>query len=169
MKSKTMVWALIGVCSVVSLTSCGKKEEVPDVDMSAFETPAGFQWEGTYMDANSTTTLSITKDGRKKYTCVINTSDEDITHIDSYEFTAEEADVGLAYKNGTHTVYNLPDFENDPTGLVDVSEAYTDGTGSIYYLDENLYWIDDVNDAGREYVFRPLEESDVSEEESSEN
>lgn len=162
MKNKVLIIALLCILIISSLSSCKKKEEV-NVDLSDFQPPANYQWEGNYLDEDGTTTLVIEKINKKKYHCVINVSDEEITHMDTYEFTAVKDDIGLSYENGVHTTFDLPDFESDPDGAVETAEVYTDGTGSINYLNEHLYWMDNKNSAGSDFAFTKIEESDQEE------
>lgn len=164
---KKQNWMLIGlsVLLVMMFSSCKKTDET-EVDMSAFEPPADFVWEGNYMDEDGTTTLVIEKAGGKKYHCVINVTDEDVTHIDTYEFTAVKEDVGLTYENGLHTTFDIPDYESDPQASVTTEEVYSDGTGKLYYLKDHVYWLDDKNDAGSEFAFQKVTESDSTDDEN---
>lgn len=161
MKKRFATGTLIGTLLftvLFSFSACGKSDKADEV-LKDFEPPFNYKWEGHYVDEDETTTLVIEKKSGKKYQCVISTTDESVTHIDTYEFTAEKKDYGLVYENGVHTTYDIPDFENTPDASVETSEVYSDGTGSIYYLDEHLYWLDDKNDAGSEYVFSKVVES----------
>lgn len=126
-------------------------------DMSAFEPPSDFEWDGSYIDETSgLVMMDIMKDGRK-YRCTINVPDAGITHISSYTFTAKKGDLGLSYEDGTYGTYDLPDFEKNPDAEVSYDEVYTDGSGSIYYLNDRLYWIDDKNDAGAGMAFKRID------------
>ena len=169
-KTRFKIGILLSFLLVLGLTGCKQTEE--DSVLSDFKPPSDFEWEGSYMDADGTTTLVIEKKSGKKYSCTINVSDEEITHIDTYEFTAEEGEHGLSYEDGVHTTYNIPDYEENPDASVETSEVYTDGTGTIYYLDGNLYWLDNMNDAGDGYTFEKVEdteETDSSESEETES
>ena len=157
MKHKILFITFLCILIISSFSSCKKSDDV-NVDLSDFKAPADYQWEGNYIDEDGTTTLVIEKISNKKYHCIINISDEEITHMDTYEFTAIKDDLGLSYEDGVHTTFNLPDFENDPAGAVETDEVYTDGTGSINYLNECLYWMDNKNSAGSDFAFKKVEE-----------
>ena len=135
--------------------------------MSVFQTPKDFVWEGSYMDdEEGLAVLTIAKDekNKKKYKCTVNVPDENITHIDTYEFTAVSGkDAGLSYDDGVRTTYEIPDFEKNPDAHVSSTVAYEDGTGEIYYLNGRLYWIDDKDDSGSGLAFSRQEEAAVEE------
>ena len=159
-KRKALGWCMF-FCIMVFVIGCGKKNEV-DVDLSAFETPVGFEWAGTYIDdVKGIAVLNIEKDGNQ-YSCMITVPTEDVSHIDSYQFTAKlsKEAAGLAYTDGTMTTMDLPDFTKNPDGEIMTAEVYTDGSGVICYLDGFLYWIDDKEDAGKLFAFRALDETE---------
>lgn len=156
--------AILIVGMILSLTGCSKKSSA-DLDLSSFETPDGFEWAGEYMDDTyGQAVLSITEDG-KKYSCMISVPNKDLSHIDTYQFTAEvsEDGMGLAYTGGTMTSMDLPDFSKNPDAEMVTTDVYSDGSGAIYYLDGYLYWLDDVNEAGNGLSFRRLSDTDSSE------
>jgi len=158
------VLVLGGVGLLLPLTGCGKKAST-DLDLSSFETPDGFEWTGEYMDDTyGQAVLNITEDG-KKYSCMISVPNKDLSHIDTYQFTAEvsEDGMGLAYTGGSMTSMDLPDFAKNPDAEMITTDVYSDGSGAIYYLDGYLYWLDDVNEAGNGLSFRRLSEDGSSE------
>ncbi len=154
-KKRIVVGALLCALMMLPLTACNQNK---DSDLSDFKTPVGYKWEGSYVEENGTTTMVIEKKSGKKYNCTVNITDEEITHMDTYEFTAVKDDYGLTYEDGVHTTYEIPDYEKDPEASVTTNEVYKNGTGSIYYLDGYVYWIDDVNNAGTDYAFKKTEE-----------
>lgn len=163
MKKLRIILMVCVLCTVGLMTGCGKKDSM-DVDLSAFETPDGFEWEGIYIDdREGQAVLSIEQDG-KQYTCMISVPNSDVSHIDTYQFSAGASDdgMGLAYTDGSMTSMDLPDFAKNPDGEIMTSEVYSDGTGAIYYLDGYLQWLDDVNNAGGLYAFRKLDESETA-------
>ena len=166
---KKLYLLTICILSAAALCACGqtKKDELkPEADLTAFETPKDFEWEGSYMDdEEGLAVLVIEKDG-KKYKCTVNVPDENITYIDTYEFTASEGDVGLSYKDGVRTTFEIPDYKKDPDAHVASTEAYNDGTGEIYYLNGRLYWIDDKDDSGSGFAFSRQEDVEVNNDES---
>lgn len=149
-RKKITAGVLLCILMMLSITSCKDKT---DADLSAFQPPVNYKWEGNYVDENGTATLVIEKKSGKKYACTINVTDEEMTHIDTYEFTAVKDDYGLSYEDGVHTSYDIPDYETDPDASVTSDEVYTNGTGSIYYLEEYVYWLDEKSDAGSEFAF----------------
>lgn len=156
-KKKLITGILFSLLLAFSFTGCKEKESET---LNDFKPPVSFKWEGNYVDEEGTTTLTIEKKGGKSYACTVNVVDEEITHIDTYEFTATEDDYGLSYEDGVHTSFEIPDYEKDPEASTVATETYTDGTGSIYYLEDRLYWSDDKNDAGNGFVFQKVEESE---------
>lgn len=148
---------VILVSACLFLGACGFDTRV-NVSMSDFEPPKGFQWEGTYVDETTgQVTLNIEK-GVMGYECQIDSVDSSMSHIESFIFTANEDSIkALAYKDGVRRSFDIPDFETNPKGEIIDEEIYTDGTGCLYYLDGKLYWIDDVEDYGKNYVFAKQE------------
>ena len=150
--------------SVALLSACQKNKpaEPTEADLVPFTPPADFEWEGSYLDrVNDLAVLTIEKDGNA-YNCTVSVPDQAITHIESYEFKASAASdgLGLSYTGGVRTSYLLPS-EDKPDAGVTTQEVYTDGTGRIYYLDGEVYWMDDKDNAGNTFIFEKVEaESD---------
>ncbi len=154
-------WVLLLLSGMLLLSAgCGKKQEqAKDVDLTVFQAPADFVWEGSYIDKRGgLAVLTIEKEKNGGYSASVGVPAEDMSYIRSYEFTlnTSEDGVGLAYTNGTLTTYYLPG-EDQPDLSVTTQENYTDGTGSLYYLDGNLYWIDDKDNAGEMLAFAKSE------------
>ena len=150
--NRYIILALICIfCS--TMIGCGLKSRV-NVSMSDFDTPDSFQWEGTYVDETTgQVTLTIEK-GVMGYECQVNSVDSSMSHLECFQFTAKEDNTkALAYTDGVRSSFDIPDFETNPEGETINEEIYTDGTGCIYYLDGKVYWIDDVDDYGKNYVF----------------
>lgn len=148
------------------LSACGKKtQEEPAVDMAPFTPPTDFKWEGSYIDSvNELAVLTVELDS-SGYLCSISIPDEAITHIDSYTFHAAPAQdgLGLEYTAGSHTSYQLPADDKIDQGVT-TTDVYSDGTGRIYYLDGNVFWLDEKDNKGVGFIFeRVEEESAVSE------
>ena len=136
---------------------CGKSSVVGN--MSDFQVPAGFVWEGSYAtsDDNGQASLTIEK-GVMGYDCAITTSDNSFSNIESFEFTSKEDESnGLSYTDGKRSYFEIPDFEKNPEASVINEEIYSDGTGCLYYLGGKLYWVDDKDDYGKNLVFEKLE------------
>ena len=162
---KRISFLAIGILLAVFMCSCGhaKDEELKtEADLSAFQAPKDFEWEGSYMDdEEGLAVLSIEKDG-EQYKCTVNIPDENITYIDTYEFTAsDKGGVGLSYKNGIRTTFEIPDYKKNPDAHVTSEVSYKDGTGEIYYLNGRLYWIDDKDDSGSGLAFSRQEEEEA--------
>ncbi len=148
-KIATLVLVITLLAAVFA--GCGNKTSEEN-DTSAFQTPEDFEWEGSYIDEEGgMAVLTISKSG-KKYECIIDVPDKDVTHIDSYTFTAVEDDAGLIYEDCICTSFDIPDYEDEEDVLVS-DEVYTNGTGSLYYVDGYVYWLDDENNAGENFVF----------------
>lgn len=160
-KYKRPVFILTAMIMITLLSACQNNQGAPSLeDMAPFTPPTDFQWEGTYIDSvNELAVLSIEL-ANNGYLCTISVPDKDITNIRSYEFTAKPAEdgLGLEYTEGIHTSYLLPSTENMANGVT-TTEVYTDGTGRIYYLDGNVFWLDEKENAGSSFIFeRVLEE-----------
>lgn len=142
------------------LSACGKKtQEEPVVDMVPFTPPADFKWEGNYIDSvNELAVLTIELDSTG-YMCYVNSPDPGITHIDNYSFHAVPAEdgLGLIYTAGTHTAYELPSGDADTSGVT-TTEIYSDGTGRIYYLDGEVFWLDEKDNNGSAFIFERVED-----------
>lgn len=155
------------VLALTLLSGCGKKTDT-NVDLSDFTPPKDFVWEGSYVDAvEGRAVLTITKNGTK-YLCSIGVPSSDMSHIDSYTFTAKKSKdtQGLEYKSGVHTSFDLPDISQNTAGEgedLTTREIYTDGTGAVYYLEDALYWIDDKENAGEVFSFVKQTEEDGEE------
>ncbi len=165
MKKKGWVCLLLAALMLFP-AGCGfqKKEEARDVNLSVFQAPSDFVWEGSYIDSRGgLAVLTIEKEQKGGYSASVGVPSEDMSYIRTYEFTLNTADdgVGMSYSNGTLTTYYLPGDDN-PEASVTTQENYQNGTGSIYYLEGNLYWIDDVDNAGEMFAFAKSE--GVSEE-----
>ena len=63
-KTRFKIGILLSVLLVLGLTGCKQTEE--DSVLSDFKPPSDFEWEGSYMDADGTTTLVIEKKSGKK-------------------------------------------------------------------------------------------------------
>ncbi|MBR1861116.1 MAG: hypothetical protein IJ796_04565 [Lachnospiraceae bacterium] len=128
-----------------------------ELDTSMFQTPEGFVWEGSYIDSrDGRAVLTIEKNGNS-YICSIGVPSEDISYMNTYEFTAtESADgSGLEYEGGVRTEYLIPD---DPgENPVTSNEIYNDGTGTVYYLYDSVYWYDQKDNAGQNLAFSKQE------------
>ncbi|MBP5607811.1 MAG: hypothetical protein J6X66_06035 [Lachnospiraceae bacterium] len=152
--------------SIALLSACQKNKptEPTEADLVPFTPPTGFEWEGSYLDrVNDLAVLTIEKDGSAYY-CTISVPDQAITHIESYEFKAAPAGdgLGLSYTDGVRTSYLLPSADKPDAG-VSTQEVYKDGTGRIYYLDGEVYWMDEKDNAGNTFIFEKVEaESEVS-------
>jgi len=165
MKKRVVFLITAAVLSLSFIFSACSNKVSDENDISAFSYPDDFEWEGTYMDEEEgMAVLTVTKNG-KKYDCTIDIPDKDVTHIDSYEFTAVEDEAGLSYENGVCISYDLPDYEDEDAALI-TDEVYTDGTGSLYYVDGYVYWLDDKNDAGATYMFAKQDEVEDESKES---
>ena len=157
---------LTAIAGLSLLSACEKKkQDEPEVDMAPFTPPTDFKWEGNYLDSvNELAVLTVELDGTG-YNCYINSPDPGITHIDSYSFHAVPAEdgLGLSYTAGTHTVYELPSGDNADAGVT-TTEIYSDGTGRIYYLDGEVFWLDEKDNNGSGFIFERVDdEAAVSE------
>ena len=137
-----------------------------DADMSAFETPKDFDWSGSYIDdVAGLAVLSIEKDG-KDYKCTVNVPSEDMSHIETYDFTAKvtKGTPALTYENGVRISYMLPAADDAESGVT-TDQIYEDGTGSLYYLNGEIFWVDDRDNAGENFMFKntALEEEEETE------
>lgn len=163
--SKRSVAYLPAMVMLMLLSACQNKNELPaEVDMAPFTPPTDFKWEGTYIDSvNELAVLSVETAGNG-FLCTVSVPDKDITNIQSYEFTAQPADdgLGILYSGGTHTTYLLPSAENMGNG-VSTTEVYTDGSGRLYYLDGNVFWMDEKDNAGAGFIFERIEETETTE------
>ena len=169
LKGRIFAGVLTGILAL-TLGACGtKQEQARDVDLTAFQAPADYTWEGSYIDKREgLAVLTIEKEEGGRYFASLGVPSEDMSYIRTYEFTLtpSEDGVGLAYQNGRQVTYYLPG-DDDPEASVTTTEDYTDGTGSVYYLEGNLYWIDDKNNAGEYFAFAKsegTEETSASEE-----
>ncbi|MCR5654179.1 MAG: hypothetical protein K6G07_00845 [Lachnospiraceae bacterium] len=170
MKRNIFATLAMAVLLLALLTGCGKKNDV-NVDMSEFTPPEDFVWEGSYLDAvDGQVVMTIEKSG-SKYICSIGVPATDMSHIDSYTFTAKKAKdtQGLEYTKGVHTSFDLPSLSGNEAVMdsgLSTQEIYTDGTGSIYYLEGALYWIDDKENAGAPYQFVKQTEEEMTTDEA---
>ena len=154
--------ALTAASVTLVLSSCQKKSAQDEAaDMAAFTPPGGFQWEGTYLDSiGDLAVLNIERDNNAYY-CSISIPDQDITYIESYEFKAVPAEdgLGLLYTGGVHTSYQLPAAGKEDSGVI-TRDIYDDGTGRIYYLDGNVFWLDEKDNAGSSLIFERVESTE---------
>lgn len=167
---KRPVFILTAMIMVSLLSACQKNDsDIAKEDMAPFTPPTDFQWEGTYIDSvNELAVLSIEL-ADNGFFCTISVPDKDITNIQSYEFTAKPAEdgLGLEYTAGSHTSYLLPPAENMSNGVT-TTEVYSDGTGRIYYLDGNVFWMDEKDNAGSGFIFERVEEETAAAESTGE-
>ncbi len=173
MKKKLLFSLLSVMLSVAMISGCTKQEEkVPEeVDLSGFETPEGFVWEGTYIDTvEGLAVMTLEKSG-DSYVGSVSVPASDMSYIRTCTFTAkpEEDGTGLAYKDGELTAYYLP-ADDDENPEVTTETVYTGGTGSVFYLDDKIYWMDDkdTNGSSTNLVFRKqenTEETNLTDEE----
>ncbi len=172
MKKKLLFSLLSLMLAVGMISGCTKQEEVPEeVDLSGFQTPEGFVWEGTYIDTvEGLAVMTLEKSGNG-YAGSVSVPAADMSYIRTCTFTAtpEEDGTGLAYSDGELTAYYLPadDAENPE---VTTETVYTGGTGSVFYLDDKIYWLDDkdTNGASTNLIFRKqenVEETNLTDEE----
>ena len=151
--------SVLAAGAVICLGGC-QKESGMEMNISGLETPADFIWEGDYIDENGgTAVLTIEKEGNV-YKCSIGVPSDDMTHIDSYFFNAEEYSEGgtLEYKDGTHTSFDLPDTDDEGETSLQTTTIYENGTGQLYYLNGAVCWIEDNEDAGEDFSFIKQEE-----------
>ncbi len=151
---------LTAMALVSLLSACQKKNEIPEqVDMVPFTPPNDFEWEGTYIDSVNELAVLTVETASDGFLCTISVPDKDITNIQSYEFTAKPADdgLGIAYTEGSHTTYLMPSEGNTSSGVT-TTEVYTDGSGRLYYLEGNVFWMDEKDNAGSGFIFERVEE-----------
>lgn len=134
-------------------TGCGVSASSAGIDTSDFKPPSDFSWEGSYMDSKeglASLTIDKTAFG---YNCTITVLDKSVSHIETFEFTAKEDDMGLIYKDGSRVYYDIPDFEKNADASTLNETVYKDGTGTLYYSDGIVYWIDEKDDYGKDLEF----------------
>ncbi len=158
---KKRVALLIAFICALCMAGCGfeKEEKAVDVNLEPFRAPADFVWEGSYIDSrNGLAVLTIEKEKNGGYSASIGVPSEDMSYIRTYEFTlnTSEDGVGLSYANGSLTTYYIPSIDAEDSSVT-TQEGYQDGTGAIYYLDGNLFWIDDKDNAGENFAFAKSE------------
>ncbi len=130
-------------------------------ESAVFVLPEGFEWEGSYIDAvKGYAVLTIERSG-DRYLCSVAVPTEDISYVNTYIFEAEKSEDrnSLVYENGVHTEYLIP--ETDSGKEVTTTEIYNDGSGEIYYYNGYIFWIDDKDSAGKEFLFTPQEIGDL--------
>ena len=126
-----------------------------------FQLPEGFEWEGSYVDAVSGYAVLTIERSKDLYLCSVAVPTSDISYVNTYTFEAVKSKDGnsLVYTGGIHTEYLIPDLDSDAE--MTTTEIYTDGTGEIYYYNGYIFWIDDKDSAGREFLFTPQDLNDL--------
>ncbi len=120
-----------------------------------FQLPEGFEWEGSYIDSvNGSAVLTIERSS-DRYLCSVAVPTSDISYVNTYTFEAEKSKDGnsLVYTGGIHTEYLIPELESDAG--VTTTEIYNDGTGELFYYNGYIFWVDDKESAGKEFLFSP--------------
>ena len=167
-KDKKRIGIIFAALAVLTLFSaCGKKSTLPETeaDMTPFQPPADFNWEGSYIDRVGDLAVLTIETANNGFLCTICVPDKEITHVEAYEFTALPADdgLGLSYTDGVRTSYLVP-AEGKADQGVKADEIYTDGTGRLYYLDGSVFWLDEKDDAGTTLIFDKVEEEEAAAE-----
>lgn len=157
---------IIAALAMLTLFSaCGKKSTLPETeaDMTPFQPPADFNWEGSYIDRVGDLAVLTVEQTGSGFLCTICVPDREITHVEAYEFTAKPSDdgLGLSYTGGVRTSYLVPAEGKTDQG-VKADEIYTDGTGRLYYLDGSVFWLDEKEDAGSSLIFDRVEEEETT-------
>ena len=147
---KKLTAAIATVIMVIILASCGNSAEpVSSVDpVDRVVPPEDFVLAGDWQDETSQRAAMTIFENGDKYDVEIswaNSADETVFWNFSGEFDRDRG--FLSYKDCMKTI------------VTEESEdvEYEDGTGSIMYLDGNLIWQDDKEDAGADCVFVKVE------------
>lgn len=74
--------------------------------------------------------------------------EESADAVTFWDFSGTVVKNVFVYQNAAKTYT-----EYDDEGMTEDQVLYTDGSGSITYKDGDLYWKDDKEDAGAEYIF----------------
>jgi len=131
------------------LTACSSadgSEDASDQEEAADET-AENPFPGQWQNEDGTVYLDIWVDDQG--TCYGSISrEENEDAVTFWDFSGVVAKDVFTYQDAVKTYAQY-----DAEGASDDQVLYTDGSGSITYKDGDLYWKDDKEDAGAEYIF----------------
>ncbi len=129
---------------------------------AVFQVPEGFEWEGSYIDSVSGYAVLTIERSKDRYLCSVAVPTSDISYVNTYTFEAVKSKDGnsLEYTGGVHTEYLIPEVDSETE--VTTTEIYNDGTGQINYYNGYIFWIDDKDSAGKEFLFTPQDLNDLS-------